>query len=205
MKTKALFAATLIGIGALAAQAMAADPVPADRGAVADRAGAEAAREHRGGKHQRHHRGQRFAHAGGGFGIARLDTDGDGRISRVELEQAAQARQERAGRRGEGPRRMHGMRGGGWLLENFDAIDANRDGHIVRAELRAWHEAQRPQREAERERRFQQRFDAADLNGDGLLGRVEVQEKMPRLAASFNWLDENGDGFLSREELRPRR
>jgi len=75
----------------------------------------------------------------------------------------------------------------------------------VRAELRAWQQAQRPQREAERERRFNERFDAADLNGDGRLSRVEVEEKMPRLSASFAWMDEDGDGFLSREELRPQR
>ena len=203
MKTKALFAATLIGIGALAAQSMAAEPATAGKQGADASARADAPDARRSGKH--HHRGHRFAHAGAGFGIARLDTDGDGRISRAELEQAARARQERAARRADNFRGTRGHRGGGWLLENFDAIDANRDGHIVRAELRAWHEAQRPQREAERERRFQERFDAADLNGDGRLSRVEVDEKMPRLSASFAWMDEDGDGFLGREELRPQR
>ena len=53
--------------------------------------------------------------------------------------------------------------------------------------------------------RFDERFAAADLNGDGKLSRVEVGEKMPRLAERFAWVDENGDGFLSREELQPRR
>ena len=98
---------------------------------------------------------------------------------------------------------MGGM-GGGWLLEQFDAIDVNSDGYIVRAELRAWQQAQRPQREAERERRFQERFSAADLNGDGVLSRVEVEEKMPRLLASFAWMDDNRDGFLSQDELKVR-
>ena len=118
-------------------------------------------------------------------GIAALDADADGRISRDEAA---------------GKGRMLGM-----LVKNFDTIDANRDGHIVRTELRAWHEAQRPLREAERERRFQERFAAADLNGDGRLSRVEVDEKIPRLSASFAWMDEDGDGFLGREELRPQR
>ena len=201
MKSKALFAATLIGIGALATQAIAAEPADAgkQRAAASDRVEASEAHARRGGKH--HHRGHRFAHMGNGAGIARLDTDGDGRISRAELEQAAQARGER-GARGH---RGHRGAGGGWLLGNFDAIDANNDGYVVRAELHAWQQARRPQRKAERERRFNERFDAADLNGDGRLSRIEVDEKMPRLSASFAWMDDNRDGFLSRGELKPQR
>jgi hypothetical protein len=115
-------------------------------------------------------------------GIAGLDADGDGRISRDEAA---------------GKGRMSGM-----LVKNFDAIDANRDGHIVRTELRAWHERQKPVREAERAKRFEQRYAAADLNRDGKLSKVEVAEKMPRLAKGFAWMDDNRDGFLSRAELR---
>lgn len=92
----------------------------------------------------------------------------------------------------------------GMLVKNFDAIDANRDGHIVRTELRAWHERQKPLREAEHAKRFEQRYAAADLNGDGKLSKVEVAEKMPRLAKGFAWMDDNRDGFLSRAELRAR-
>ena len=55
------------------------------------------------------------------------------------------------------------------------------------------------------QRRFDERFSAADLNGDGRLSRVEVDEKMPRIASRFAWLDENGDGVLERNELRPQR
>lgn len=228
MKTTTLFAATVIALGALSAQAMAADPAQAAQrdASASERTDASEMQARRGGKH---HRGHRFAHRGqgGAMGIARLDTDGDGRISRAELEQAAQARTERAekfaekraekraertDRAGQGERghRGHpgmtgmGGMGGGWLLEQFDAIDANSDGYIVRAELRAWQQAQRPQREAERERRFQERFSAADLNGDGVLSRVEVEEKMPRLLGSFAWMDDNRDGFLSQDELKVR-
>ena len=59
----------------------------------------------------------------------------------------------------------------------------------------------RPQREAERTAKFDARFKEADINRDGKLGRVEVQEKMPRMADRFAWLDDNKDGFLTRAEL----
>ena len=52
-------------------------------------------------------------------------------------------------------------------------------------------------------KRFDERFAAADLNGDGKLSRVEVDEKMPRLSSRFAWMDDNRDGFLSSDELRP--
>lgn len=131
---------------------------------------------------------------GGHGGLARLDADKDGRISRAELQQAAAAATATASGKTWNPASR--------LLENFAAIDSNRDGYLVRSELAAWHERMRPQREAERSARFNAMFDAADLNRDGRLSRVEVTEKMPRLAERFDWLDDNNDGFLSREELR---
>ncbi len=84
---------------------------------------------------------------------------------------------------------------------DFAAVDANRDGYLVRAELRAHHERLRPKREAESKARFEQKFAAADLNRDGRLGRVEVEQAMPRMADRFNWMDDNRDGFLGRDEL----
>ncbi|MGY1408836.1 MULTISPECIES: EF-hand domain-containing protein [unclassified Luteimonas] len=133
-----------------------------------------------------HHGGKRPQH-GAHRDHARLDTDGDGRLSRAEVEASANARGKRANP----------------LVEHFAAIDANRDGHLVRSEIGAWHERQRPQREAEMRKRFDERFAAADLNSDGKLSRVEVDEKMPRLSDRFAWMDDNRDGFLSRDELRP--
>ena len=136
-------------------------------------------RPHRSGKH-----GGRHGRHGG---PERLDTDGDGRLSQAEVA-------VKQGRGGNNP-----------LLENFAAIDTNRDGHLVRSELRAWHQRQRPQREAQVRQRFEQRFADADLNRDGKLSRVEVAEKMPRLAERFAWMDDDKDGFLSRNELQPQR
>ena len=147
---------------------------------------------------------------GGIDGIARLDTDNDGRLSRSELEAGSAGRQGRPGH--EGRQARAGSEAAparearpNPLLAQFDAIDSNRDGYLVRSELAAWHAAQRPQREADMRKRLDERFAAADLNGDGKLSRVEVDEKMPRVAKRFAWLDENRDGFLTRADLQPQR
>jgi Ca2+-binding EF-hand superfamily protein len=142
------------------------------------------------------HRGMRAGKRGHG-GIERLDADHDGRISRAEFDAGHAQRetrmQQRQARAGQSQRKPL----------DFAAIDANRDGYIVRSELRTYHERMRPQREAERKARFDAKFRGADINHDGKLGSVEVQEKMPRLADRFAWMDENHDGFLSRVELQP--
>lgn len=113
-----------------------------------------------------------------GHGLEAMDKDDDGRISRAEFD-AGQARKL-----------------------DFAAVDANKDGYLVRTELRAYHEKMRPQREAERAKRFEEKFAAADLDRDGRLSRVEVDEKMPRMKDRFAWIDENRDGFISRGELQ---
>ena len=147
--------------------------------------------------HRKH--GGHGRHGGRHGGIERLDKDGDGRISRAEFDAGKAAREarmaERAGADARKPRHAF----------DFAAADANRDGYLVRSEMRAYHERMRPQREAEFARRSAERFAAADINKDGKLSRLEVGEKMPRLEKSFAWMDENRDGFLSRQEMRPQR
>lgn len=133
------------------------------------------------GKLDRSERGSWKGHRGHRDGMAhvvKLDGDGDGRISRAEAAGAPK------------------------VLEHFAEIDRNRDGYVVRSELRSHHERLRPQREAERTKRFNERFAAADLNRDGKLSKLEVSEKMPQLAKSFAFIDEDRDGFLTRADLQ---
>lgn len=126
---------------------------------------------------KRHGRG---GHDGMG-GIAKLDGNADGRISKVEA--AAQPR----------------------LAERFDAADRNRDGYLVRSELQAMHAQRRAEFSAQRQQRMDQAFTEADANRDGRLSRAEVESKMPRLAQQFAFLDEDRDGYLSRADLAPPR
>lgn len=51
--------------------------------------------------------------------------------------------------------------------------------------------------------KFDERFKAADKDGDGALSRPEAEDaKMDRLLTHFGKLDLNGDGKLTREEIR---
>lgn len=146
---------------------------------------------HRGGKrHGGMHRG----------GIERLDTDKDGRISRAEFAVLASRMAEWQARHA-GHAGKAAAKAGHRAPMDFAAIDANRDGYLVRAELRAHHERMRPQFEAARKARFDGMFAKADLNKDGRLGRVEAEQALPRIGGRFNWMDDNRDGFLDRNEL----
>lgn len=129
-----------------------------------------------------HHRGRggRGGH-GGMQRIVALDSNQDGRISKAEAADM--------------PR----------LAEHFDDIDGNRDGYIVRSELRAHHERKRAERTAKAAERREARFKEIDSNGDARLSRAEVEAGMPRMAKAFAFMDENRDGYLSREELHPKR
>ena len=116
----------------------------------------------------------------GGMGHAiKLDTDGDGRISRAEA--AAQPK----------------------FAARFDQADGNRDGYLVRSELRASAEQRRGEFVAKHHERFEAKFNAADRNRDGKLSRAEVEAWMPRLAKAFAFHDEDRDGFLTRADLQP--
>ena len=118
-----------------------------------------------------------LADAGGKGGHGKMmerlkaaDTNGDGSISRAEA--AALPR----------------------IAQNFDAIDANKDGQVSMDELRAFHAQHRAAAAAEH-------FKRLDADGDGRISKAEAQANAPRLFAHFDKLDVNGDGFITPEEM----
>ncbi|MEN1972886.1 hypothetical protein WCE34_11220 [Luteimonas sp. MJ204] len=223
MKRHALFFATALAVASLGTAGLAAaQSAPATNATAAGDARTDAPRAAKGERPMRHgkgHSGHRGGHAMRG-GIERMDTDEDGRISRAEFDAAKAAREEARAARiaqrekagaGESPRRARadradrpardGVESGPRMGFDFDAIDTNKDGYIVRSEVAAHRDRMQQQMRAKHAERFAEAFAAADLNKDGKLSRVEVDEKMPRLSKRFAWTDDNRDGFLSRAEL----
>lgn len=83
------------------------------------------------------------------------------------------------------------------LAGQFDAVDANKDGQLDPAEMNAHREAMRAQMRA----MGQERWAAADKDGDGALTREEAQASMPGIADRFDTLDANHDGKIDRDEM----
>lgn len=117
---------------------------------------------------------------------------------------AAQATQSAAVCDGSGPGPMgRGMFGAGGpggspgILENFDAIDADKSGSLSKEELTTWFEQRREQFRLE----MQERVKAADTDGNGLLTRDEAKLGLPHLYEHFEFVDANGDGSVSLAEL----
>ena len=84
------------------------------------------------------------------------------------------------------------------LSAQFDAADANKDGKLDTAEMDAHREAMHGQMRAHGEERWK----AADTDGDAAISRDEAKVAMPRLAAEFDKVDADGDGKVTREEMR---
>lgn len=128
------------------------------------------------------YKGRRMGHSGMYGGMSRyaaLDTDGDGRISKLEADSS--------------PR----------LASRFAEIDLNKDGYLVRSELQADRERRREEYKTRSAERFDQRFKEADSNGDGRLSRAEFEAAWPGKEKTFNFLDEDRDGYLTRADLTP--
>jgi Ca2+-binding EF-hand superfamily protein len=117
------------------------------------------------------------AQFGGGKGLAKIDTNGDGNISQAEA----------CG----GPRGAEGK-----LCKNFAAIDANKDGTLTKDEMRAAHGAHAAHRGLK----------MIDTNGDGAVSQAEAcggpRGAQGKLCLDFAAIDANKDGVLSKEELR---
>jgi Ca2+-binding EF-hand superfamily protein len=105
----------------------------------------------------------------------RVDTDGDGSVSRAEAQANA-------------PR----------LAKNFDQVDANGDGKVSREELEA---AGKQARHA----RGKDWWKKVDADGDGSISREEADTNAPRLAKDFTQIDANADGKITPEELKAAR
>jgi Ca2+-binding EF-hand superfamily protein len=114
-------------------------------------------------------KGERGSH------FKKADTDGNGTLSRAEVEKSM-------------PR----------LAKQFGQIDTNKDGQLSRGELSAWKKAHKGERQA----KAAERFKHADTNGDGKISRAEAEKNAPRLAQRFDAVDTNKDGQLTQDELR---
>jgi len=120
-------------------------------------------------------------HSMRGGALQQWDTNADGVVTRAEAEAAAVERTRKL----------------------FDSLDADKNGTLTQQELDA---AREKRHDAMREH-AEERFKAADTDGDGRLSKTEVETGMPMLANRFDALDTDKDGALSSEELpaRPRR
>jgi len=112
-----------------------------------------------------------------GWGILRMDGDGDGKVSREEFQPPQKPR-------GRGP---------------MAAADANDDGAVSRAEMEAALETAIAERTELMRERMTSRFDAMDADGDGVVTAEEVAGQ------AFDRMDRDGDGFISEDEAGPKR
>ena len=83
------------------------------------------------------------------------------------------------------------------LTAQFDTADTNKDGQLDAAEMAAHRELMRGTARAN----AQQRWQAADQDGDGALSRDEATASMPGIARQFEKFDANSDGKIGRDEM----
>ena len=105
--------------------------------------------------------------------VEQLDTNGDGAVSKAEVDASRAAA--------------------------FAAADTNGDGGVSQAEVLAYQEAQRAERRAAREAEM---FARADTNGDGVLGPDEFGPRVDRMFEALDKDDDGMITAEEREEAR---
>ncbi|MFN4157438.1 MAG: EF-hand domain-containing protein [Gemmobacter sp.] len=105
-----------------------------------------------------------------------LDTDGDGRITREEMQAQRAAR--------------------------VAALDADGDGKITLEELKAHHMRQAEDRAERMARRM---IESMDSDGDGALSAAELAAGPAPMMAMFDRIDTDGDGAISKDEAEAMR
>jgi hypothetical protein len=115
----------------------------------------------------------------GPHGLMRADTNGDGKVSKAEMDAA------------------HDKKAGDW----FAKMDTDHDGYLTQDEIQKARDT-RQHRRGDGKARMEERFKEIDANGDGQLSLDETQAKSPRLAERFSTLDTDQNGMLSKEELK---
>jgi Ca2+-binding EF-hand superfamily protein len=107
----------------------------------------------------------------------KLDTNGDGVISRKEFD--------------------------AYNAKHFKELDTNKDGKLTLEELQAGHKQAmghgNTMSHGDGTTHLDQRFNAADANHDGGLDREEAKN-MPMLSQYFDEIDTNKDGKVTRQE-----
>jgi Ca2+-binding EF-hand superfamily protein len=125
------------------------------------------------------------ARAGSEARFKQLDADSDGTVSKAEAE-----------------------KGPPHLAEQFDEVDANKDGKLTQDEMRNARRARMAQCKedpekcrAEMKQRFETAWKRADTDGDGTLSKPEAEQGMPRMARHFDRIDTDRDGRITLAEM----
>lgn len=126
-----------------------------------------------------HHGGKR----GKGMMFEKLDANGDGGVTKAEVEAATAAR--------------------------FADIDVNGDGGLTQAEMAAHHEAKRAEREARHAQRAEADPERAAKHAERKAKRAErkgdrSERRAERQAERFAEEDADGNGVISLAEFQPR-